>query len=132
MIERKKLTQVEHVARWLMALILLTAGTSKLFSAGGFKGYYSGIFGNPDLRINLPAFSYDIYLALIPFIEIGLGAALLLASLKRFTIWAWYGFMASLLVGHYILQEWSAVNQMLPYFFLGMICHLLPTKAEAT
>jgi len=131
MLDMKKQTQVEQMARWLMALILLTAGMSKLFSAGGFKAYYSGLFGNADLRINLPAFSYDIYLTLIPFIEIGLGAALLVTAWKHITVWAWYVFMASLLVGHYVLQEWSAVNQMLPYFFLGMICHILPSKAEA-
>lgn len=127
MIEKRTLTQIEFVARGLMALILLTAGTSKFFSSGGFKAYYSGIFANPDLRINAPQTFVDFYLTAIPFIEIALGLALLFVSLKRFTIWAWYGFMASLLVGHYILQEWSAVNQMLPYFFLGMIAHALPT-----
>ena len=130
MIERKKLAEVEQVARWLMALILLTAGISKFFSGGGFKTYYSGLFGNEELRLNFPAFTYDTYLALIPFIEVALGAALLFVALKRYTIWAWYAFMASLLVGHYILQEFSAVNQMLIYFILGMICHVLPTKAE--
>jgi uncharacterized membrane protein YphA (DoxX/SURF4 family) len=129
--EIKKQIQVEQAARWLMALILLTAGISKFFSAGGFKTYYASVFANPDLRINLPAFSYEIYLTLIPFIEIGLGAVMLISALKRFTIWAWYAFMATLLVGHYILQEWSVVNQMLLYFMLGMICHILPTKAEA-
>lgn len=127
MIEKRTLTQIEFVSRALMALILLTAGTSKFFSAGGFKAYYSGIFANPDLRINAPQMLVDLYLSAIPFIEIVLGFALLFVSLKRFTIWAWYGFMASLLVGHYILQEWSTVNQMLPYFFLGMIAHALPT-----
>ena len=130
MIERKKLAEVEQVARWLMALILLTAGISKFFSGGGFKAYYSGLFGNEELRLNFPSFIYDTYLALIPFIEVVLGAALLFVALKRYTIWAWYAFMASLLVGHYILQEFSAVNQMLIYFILGMICHVLPTKAE--
>jgi len=130
MIDKKKLTEVEQVARSLMALILLTAGISKLFSGGGFKAYYSGLFGNDELRLNFPAFTYDTYLTLIPFIEIGLGATLLFVALKRYTIWAWYGFMASLLIGHYILQEFSAVNQMLIYFILGMICHTLPTKAE--
>ena len=130
MIERKKLAEVEQMARWLMALILLTAGISKFFSGGGFKTYYSGLFGNEDLRLNFPAFTYDTYLAIIPFIEVVLGAALLFVALKRYTIWAWYAFMASLLVGHYILQEFSAVNQMLIYFILGMICHILPTKAE--
>jgi hypothetical protein len=34
--------------------------------------------------------------------------------------------MLSLLVGHYVLQEWSAVNQMLDYFFLGLVCLILP------
>lgn len=130
MIDKNKLTQVEHVSRWLMALILLTAGISKFFSHGSFKAYYAGLFANEDLRLNFPAFTYEIYLALIPFIEVGLGAALLIVSLKRYTIWAWYAFMASLLVGHYILQEFSAVNQMLIYFVLGMICHILPTKDE--
>jgi len=130
MIEKQKLAEVEQVTRWLMALILLTAGISKFFSGGGFKTYYSGLFGNDDLRLNFPAFTYDTYLTLIPFIEVGLGAALLFVAFKRYTIWAWYAFMASLLVGHYILQEFSAVNQMLTYFVLGMICHILPTKTE--
>lgn len=128
MIEKRNLIQIEWVARGLMALILITAGTSKLFSSGGFKAYYSGLFANPDLRINAPQILVDSYLTLIPFIEIALGLSLLIVSLKRYTIWAWYGFMASLLVGHYILQEWSVVNQMLPYFFLGMIAHALPTR----
>lgn len=131
MIDQKKLAQVETVARALMALILLTAGISKLFSGGGFQGYYSGLFANPDLRINLPAIFFDNYLTAIPFLEIGLGIALLIPALKPFTIYGWYAFMASLLVGHYVLQEWSAVNQMLSYFFLGFICHALPTSREA-
>ncbi len=131
MIDKQKLIEVEKVARWLMALILLTAGISKFFSDGGFKAYYSGLFGNEDLRLNFPAFTYDTYLSLIPFIEVGLGIALLFVALKRFTIWAWYAFMASLLIGHYILQEFSAVNQMLIYFVLGMICHILPTKPDS-
>jgi len=63
-------------------------------------------------------------------VEIGLGLALLIAAYKHITIWMWYGFMATLLLGHYILQEWSAVNQMLPYFFLGMICHILPSSRD--
>jgi uncharacterized membrane protein YphA (DoxX/SURF4 family) len=132
MIDKSKLSQIEWVARGLMALILLTAGTSKLFSGGGFKDYYSGLFANPDLRINIPPALIELYLSVIPFIEIGLGACLLITALKPYTVYAWYGFMASLLVGHYILQEWGVVNQMLAYFFLGMICHALPTKREMT
>ena len=114
-----------------MALILLTAGISKFFSGGGFKDYYSGIFANEALRINLPSFLVDGYLTVIPFIEISLGLCLLFARLKPWIVYAWYIFMASLLIGHYVLQEWSVVNQMLGYFFLGMICHALPTKYEA-
>lgn len=130
MISTKKLSEIELVARGLMALILITASTSKFFGAGGFKAYYSGLFQNPDLRINVPPSLIDTYLTLIPFIEMTLGLALLFPLLKRYTVWAWYAFMASLLVGHYILQEWTIVNQMLAYFFLGMIAHALPTRAD--
>jgi len=77
----------------------------------------------------LPVFIVGAYLSLIPFIEIGLGLALLFERLKPITVYAWYAFMASLLVGHYVLQEWSSVNQMLAFFFLGMIVHLLPSKS---
>ncbi|MEM7359141.1 MAG: MauE/DoxX family redox-associated membrane protein [Pseudomonadota bacterium] len=130
MIEKTKLVQIEFVARALMALILLTAGTSKFFSGGGFQAYYAGQFANEALRIQVPDFLITLYLGSIPFIEVALGIALLVTALKRYTIYAWYLFMASLLVGHYILQEWSEVNQMLGYFFLGMICHALPTRND--
>jgi len=130
MIQTQKLIQIETVARWLMALILLTAGISKFFSGGGFATYYLGQFTSDALRINLPGGLVGLYLNLIPFIEVGLGAALLVSKLKPYTVYAWYAFMASLLVGHYVLQEWSAVNQMLAFFFLGMICHALPTRHD--
>lgn len=123
------LNQIERVSRWLMALILLTAGTSKLFSEGGFSAYYIGQFAAESLRIQLPSNLVRLYLSVVPFIELGLGLALLFARLKPFTIYSWYAFMASLLVGHYVLQEWSSVNQMLSYFFLGMICHALPVSS---
>lgn len=113
-----------------MGLILITAGTSKFFSAGGFREYYAGLFSNPQLRLQMPDWMIQLYLSVIPFIELGLGIALFVVALKPWTVYAWYAIMASLLVGHYILQEWSAVNQMLPYFFLGMICHALPTGRD--
>lgn len=126
----KKLIEVEMVGRILMALILLTAGISKFFSGGAFADYYAGQFANESLRIVLPGFLVSTYLLLIPFIEVLLGAALLVERIKPLTIYAWYLFMASLLVGHYVLQEWTSVNQMLAFFFLGMIVHLLPSKSD--
>ena len=122
--------EVEWVARMLMALILMVAGSSKLLAEGSFQNYYSGMFANQALRINLPAEWVIAYLNLIPWLEIGLGIALLITRLKPITIYAWYLFMASLLVGHYVLQEWSSVNQMLSYFFLGMLCHMLPVRSD--
>jgi len=38
--------------------------------------------------------------------------------------------MLSLLFGHYILQEWSAVNQMLDYIFLGLLRLVLPNHSS--
>lgn len=122
----KTLKDAELIVRLVMVVILLTAGTSKFFSDGGFATYYGQAFQG-DLRIVLPAPLINAYLSIIPFIEIGLGLALIITQLKPYTVYAWFVFMLSLLVGHYVLQEWSEVNQMLDYFFLGLLCLVLPT-----
>ena len=125
MIDKTALKDAERVLRILMVVILLTAGTSKFFSHGGFLQYYSKLFQG-DLRIKLPAPLVNAYLQVIPFIEIGLGFALLSNRRKRFALYGWFAFMLSLLIGHYVLQEWSTVNQMIDYFFLGVLCMVLP------
>ena len=120
------LKDAERIVRLVMIVILLTAGTSKFFSGGGFYGYYSELFQG-DLRIQAPAGLVNLYLVCIPFIEVGLGLALVVTRFKPYTVYAWFAFMISLLVGHYILQEWSTVNQMLNYIFLGLLCLVLPS-----
>lgn len=125
MIEKSTLKDAERVVRVVMITILLTAGTSKFFSHGGFIEYYGKLFQG-DLRIQLPPFLVNAYLQIIPFIEIGLGCFLLSGWNKRLAVYAWFAFMLSLLIGHYILQEWSSVNQMLDYFFLGLLYLVLP------
>ena len=125
MLEMSLLKDAERIVRLTMAIILITAGTSKFFSSGSFYNYYSGIFQS-DLRIQLPEFVVNPYLSAIPFIELILGFALILPGLKPFTLYAWFTFIFSLLVGHYILQEWSAVNQMLDYVLFGLLGLVLP------
>ena len=126
MINAMLLKDAERVARVTMILILLTAGTSKFFSQGGFFEYYSALFQG-ELRIGVPPVLVDGYLRMIPFVEIGLGLALLSNHYKHYVVYGWFGFMLSLLLGHYVLQEWSSVNQMLDYVFLGILCMVLPT-----
>jgi uncharacterized membrane protein YphA (DoxX/SURF4 family) len=123
--EKETLKDAERIVRIVMIVILLTAGTSKFFSHGGFFEYYSKLFQG-DLRIRVPAPLVNAYLQVIPFIELGLGFALLSNQHKRLALYGWFAFMLSLLIGHYILQEWSSVNQMLDYFFLGLLCMVLP------
>lgn len=125
MISEHRLKDAERIARATMILILLTAGTSKFFSNNGFYEYYSALFQS-DLRITLPATMVNIYLAAVPFVEVGLGLLLVFSRFRMIAIYAWFAFMLSLLFGHYILQEWSAVNQMLAYIFLGLISLVLP------
>ena len=125
MISQHRLQDAERIARLTMIIILLTAGTSKFFSSHGFYDYYSGLFQS-DLRITLPATLVNFYLAAVPFVEIGLGLALLSNRFRTIAIYGWFAFMLSLLFGHYILQEWSAVNQMLAYIFIGLITLVLP------
>jgi uncharacterized membrane protein YphA (DoxX/SURF4 family) len=124
-ISEQKLKEAERVVRLIMIAILLMAGTSKLFSEGGFQQYYLTQFQG-DLRISLPPILVGAYLEAIPFIEILLGLALIITRTRVIAVYGWFLFMLSLLVGHYVLQEWSAVNQMLDYFLLGIACLLLP------
>ena len=125
MISQQTLKDAERIVRITMIVILLTAGTSKFFSQGGFLAYYSQLFQG-ELRINLPATLVNAYLTMTPFIEIALGLLLFVIRYRNLAIYAWFAFMLSLLIGHYILQEWSAVNQMLDYIFLGLLCLILP------
>ncbi len=125
MIAEQKLKDAERIVRITMIIILVTAGTSKLFSQGSFYDYYSQLFQG-DLRINLPPFLVNFYLKLIPYIEITLGLCLVSNQYKKYALYGWFGYMLSLLFGHYILQEWSSVNQMLSYIFLGLISYILP------
>ncbi len=126
MISQQTLKDAERIVRITMIVILLTAGTSKFFSQGGFFAYYSQLFQG-NLRINLPAILVNAYLTMTPFIEITLGLLLFVNRFRILAIYAWFAFTVSLLFGHYILQEWSAVNQMLDYIFLGLLCLILPS-----
>jgi len=129
MIDKARLKDAERIVRVTMIVILLSAGISKLFSGGGFTDYYSNLFQG-DLRIRLPALLVDVYLAMIPFIEIGLGLALISNRWRLQAIYGWFAFMLSLLVGHYVLEEWSAVNQMLDYILLGLLGLVLPVHGS--
>lgn len=129
MISECKLKDAERIVRITMIIILLTAGVSKFYSEGAFFNYYSQLFQG-DLRIDLPPLLVNLYLKIIPFIEIFLGLALLINKYKNYTVYAWFVFMLSLMFGHYILQEWSAVNQMLDYIFLGLLCLILPNHSS--
>ena len=129
MIKKIYLRDAERLVRITMIVILLTAGISKLFSAGNFFDYFSGLF-HSDLRINLPPSFVNSFLRLIPFIEIGLGLTLIVSKYRWIAAYGWFAFMLSLMFGHYILQEWSSVNQMLNYIFLGLLCLILPAHSS--
>ena len=36
----------------------------------------------------------------------------------------------TLIVGHYVLQEWSPVNELVIYIVLGLACLVLPAHAS--
>jgi hypothetical protein len=126
MISPINLKDAERVVRVVMITILLTASFSKFMSHGGFQQAYLSAFQVDSLRIQVPSAIISTYLAVIPWIELSLGVALMSNRHKNITVYGWFGFMLSLTVGHYILQEWSAVNDMLDYFFLGLLCFVLP------
>ncbi len=120
------LKDAERFLRIVMILTLLTAGVSKLFSAGGFYDYYAGLFANPDLRINLPMFLVNPFLKLTPFFEIAIAGALAITPIRRAAIVVWWIWFLNIEFGHYVLQEWSAANEIIPYQILGALAYVLP------
>lgn len=120
-ITQTQLKDAERILRLTMIVILLTAGFSKFSSHGGFFTYYSALFQG-NLRIRVNPLIVNTYLQIIPYIEITLGVALFFNRYKKYTVYGWFLFMWSLLVGHYILQEWHSVNEMLDYIFIGVLC----------
>lgn len=122
----KTLKNAELMLRLTMLITLLIAGVSKLFSNGGFHAYYLKQFSNEALRINLPTFVFDLYLTLIPFIEIAIAIALLTSIKRRFFIVVWITYFISLLLGHYVLEEFTSANMIIPYILLGVSAYILP------
>ena len=106
-IQQFHLKDAERFLRVVMILTLLTAGVSKLFSGGGFYEYYSGLFANPELRINLPMVLVNLFLTLTPFLEIGVAVALTVNQIRRAAIVAWWAWFLNIEFGHYVMEEWS-------------------------
>ena len=125
-VDSKHLKHAEWMLRLVMIFTLATAGVSKLLSDGSFYNYYSALFANQDLRIQLPNILVDLHLLLTPFIEIGIALALIFTRIRRYAITAWWIWFIMIQFGHYVLQDWSAVNEIIPYQILGVLCYVLP------
>jgi uncharacterized membrane protein YphA (DoxX/SURF4 family) len=129
-ISTRTLQNAEVILRITMAITLLIAGVSKFFSGGGFYAYYLKQFSNEDLRINLPIFSFDIYLTLIPYLEVGIGFMLLTSIKRRLIIVVWIVYFITLELGHYLLEEFTSANMIIPYIMMGAIAYILPAHMQ--
>jgi len=109
-----------------MIVTQVTASISKFCSHRQFVEYYSGAFAAENLRIHFLPWLINAFMQVIPFLELTMAAALAVTRLKPYFVYAWIAFFLSLEVGHYLLEEWSEVNQMIPYFLLGLVCLVLP------
>jgi hypothetical protein len=125
-VSERTLKNAERLARLVMIVTLLAAGISKFCSHGQFVEYYSHAFAAEKLRIHLPAWLTSAFLQATPFLELTIATTLAITRLKPYSIYAWFAFFLSLEVGHYVLEEWSDVNQMIPFFLLGLACLVLP------
>ncbi len=122
----KTLKNAELLLRITMSITLLVAGISKFCSHGNFHKYYFKQFTNPSLRINLPSSLFDVYLSLIPFLEVGIGIALITSIKRRFFIVVWIIYFISLEVGHYVLEEFTSVDLLIPIILFGVAAYILP------
>jgi uncharacterized membrane protein len=120
------LKDAERILRLVMIVTLATAGISKLLSNGTFYDYYRSLFANPSLRINLPVTLVEVHLLVTPFLELSIAIGLLFTRYRRLVTLAWCAFFITIEFGHYVLQEWSAVNEIIPYLLLGTFSYILP------
>ena len=120
------LKNAELLLRITMTITLLVAGISKFCSRGGFYTYYSKQFQNPDLRINMPSGLIDLYLALIPYIETGIALALISSFKRRWFVVTWIIYFISLEIGHYILEEFTSADLLIPIILFGVVTYILP------
>jgi hypothetical protein len=125
-IDIKNLKNAELMLPITMIITLLIAGISKFFSNGNFHSYYVKQFSNQELRINLPTFTFDLYLTLIPFIEVGIAIALITTIKRRLFIVIWIAYFITLELGHYLLEEFNSANAIIPYILLGIAAYILP------
>jgi uncharacterized membrane protein YphA (DoxX/SURF4 family) len=125
-ISTRTLQNAELILRLTMAITLLIAGVSKFFSMGAFHAYYLKQFSAEGLRINLPQFTYGTYLTLIPYLEVGIGLALLTSVKRRFFVVIWILYFISLELGHYLLEEFTSANMIIPYIIMGTLAYILP------
>ena len=116
----------ELILRLTMAITLVIAGVSKFFSKGGFHAYYLKTFSNEELRINLPQFTFDMYLTIIPYLEVAIGIALLTSLKRRLFIVVWIAYFITLELGHYLLEEFTSANMIIPYIMMGTFAYILP------
>jgi uncharacterized membrane protein YphA (DoxX/SURF4 family) len=122
----KIVKNAELMLRVTMSVTLLVAGISKFFSHGGFYRYYVQEFAKEGLRISLPGFLFDGYLAMIPYLEVGIGLALITTFKRRVFIVVWIIYFMTLEIGHYVLEQFQAVNMMIPYIVMGTLAYVLP------
>lgn len=116
----------ERILRLVMIVTLATAGSSKLLSDGAFYEYYRALFANPALRIHLPGILVKLHLLITPFVELSIAVGLLFTRYRRLVTIAWCAFFITIEFGHYVLQEWSAVSEIIPYLLLGAFSYILP------
>jgi uncharacterized membrane protein YphA (DoxX/SURF4 family) len=120
------LKNAELILRLTMLITLLIAGVSKFFSNGKFHSYYLKQFSNQELRINLPTFTFDFYLSLIPYLEVAIAITLFSSIKRRVFIVVWIAYFISLELGHYVLEEFTSANMIIPYILLGVLTYILP------
>ena len=125
-ISLKTLKNAELLLRLTMIITLLVAGISKFCSHGNFHKYYLKLFQNPSLRINVPSGIIDVYLSLIPFIEVGIALALITCIKRRLFIVIWIVYFMSLEMGHYFLEEFTSSDLIISIILFGVVAYILP------
>jgi len=76
--------------------------------------------------MNLPAALVDLYITIIPFLEVAIALALITGFKRRLFVVVWVVYFMSLEFGHYVLEEFNSVDLIISIILFGIVDYILP------
>ena len=115
--------------RWALGMLFFFAGLGKFLSQGGASGAARWIVSEFDGTF-LPTFLLAPYAFLLPYIEVVLGAVLILGLATRATLFLAGLLLISLAFGKVLLGDFDTVANNLNYVLIAAVAYWFASKDD--